>query len=402
MEHPFILLFSNSNRRILGVMSGTSLDGIDIADVSVTGSGKDLQWTLNGFYSQPYSDGLQEILLLNSDSETGSLPQITVLGDIVAQEYESAIHSAIGEWGTDLSDYSAVGSHGQTLFHQPELLQLDSFSGVGSIQIGDPAMMSHRLGIPVVGDFRVADMAFGGHGAPLVPYFDYVTFCDPNESRLLINIGGIANITALPAASGLQDIRAFDTGPGNMILDVASRQFLGEEFDRDGRTASRGTVSSILFDELVSDEWFAAAPPRSTGREMFSAAYNQRVFGSAEALGLSTEDLLATLTSFSARTILDAWERFVRPDIEIDSVLVSGGGIYNKALMSILRGGFRGIPVSTTAAVGVDPDAKEAVCFAVLAHETLNGVPTGVPGATGASRSAVLGKICLPPTEIQR
>jgi anhydro-N-acetylmuramic acid kinase len=382
MEHPFASLFSGKDRRVLGLMSGTSLDGVDVADVSVRGSGSAITWELNGFHEYAYSDGLKEVLLRNSHEKTASLAQITVLQDVIAREYEGAILSALSNWGSQLEDYDAIGSHGQTIYHQPVPLQIDGFSGIGTTQIGDPAMLAQRLGVPVVGDFRVADMALGGQGAPLV--------------RLLINIGGIANMTVLPAGCTLDEVLAFDTGPGNMLLDAAARRYLGAAYDKGGAVADTGQTSDALLAELLSDPWFASPPPRSTGRELFSTDFAERVFERSDFLQLTTADVLATLAAFTSRTIVDSWERFVNSDVHVHTAIISGGGIRNRAIMKALEIDFGDISVSTSSEFGVDPAAKEAICFALLASETLNGTPTGVPSVTGAASAAILGKICLP------
>jgi len=396
MNHPFLNLFTSSSRRILGLMSGTSLDGIDIADVRITGSGDDLTWELAGFCSTPYSEGIKEILYRNSQAEHCSLIEFTLLGDLLAQEYEKAILNAVADWGTSLGDYDAIGVHGQTIYHQPDPVQLAGRALTGTLQVGDPSALAARIGVPVVGDFRVADMALGGQGAPLVPYFDYVTFRDAKENRMLVNLGGIANITILPASAGHEGVYAFDTGPANMILDALALQFLGAAFDDGGNMASSGTPDPTLLGELLDHPFFERKPPRSTGRELFSPRYVNELKERSDALGLSTENLFATVAAFTADSILLAWERFVKSDLSLSRILISGGGVHNRAVMDRLKSGFHPIPVQTTDIYNVEPEAKEAICFAVLAHETLNGVPTNMPGATGASRQTVLGKICLP------
>ncbi len=396
MNHPFSILFSSSERRILGLMSGTSLDGIDIADVRITGSGDDLTWHLSASYSVSFSDVIKEILLRNSQPEHASLVELTLLGDLLAREYEGAILSALDDWGTTIGDYDAAGVHGQTIYHQPEPVLLAGHTLTGTYQVGDPSILSARLGLPVVGNFRAADMALGGQGAPLVPYFDYVTFRDARENRMLINLGGIANFTVLPADSGVDGVFALDTGPANMILDFLAKRYLNVAFDAGGEMAMSGSPDATLLGELLDHPFFDRKPPRSTGRELFSAKYMEELIVRAGALGLSTEDLFATVAAFSADSILIAWERFVKSDLPLSRILVSGGGVHNRAVMDRLKNGFDPIPIQTTDEYGVDPDMKEAICFAVLAHETLNGVPTNVPGATGASGQTVLGTICLP------
>ena len=396
MNHPFSILFKSTERRMLGLMTGTSLDGIDIADVHISGSGDELTWSLKGYRSVPYRDGVKEILLRNSQAESASLVELTLLGDLLAQEYEEAILFAVAGWHVSLSDFDAVGVHGQTMYHHPDEVRLAGRLVSGSFQAGDPSVLAARLGLPVIGDFRVADMALGGQGAPLVPYFDYVTFRHATEHRMLINLGGIANATILPANADVDEVYAFDTGPGNMILDALAVKYLDAPFDEGGEMALRGTPDATLLAELLKHPFFDRKPPRSTGRELFSARYVNELIARCDALGVSTEDLFASVAAFTADSILCAWERFVKSDLSLSRILISGGGVHNRAVMDRLEKGFHPVPVQTTYEYDVDPDAKEAICFAVLAHETLNGVPTNIPGATGASRPTVLGKICFP------
>lgn len=396
MDHPFRELFDGSERRIIGLMSGTSLDGIDVADVRISNTGSQLSWRMEGFYSTAYSSGVRDILLRIASARNTSITEVTLLGDLLASEFEQGIRAALTAWGSSPGDYDAIGLHGQTICHQPDPTEWAGHSVTGTFQAGDPSILANRLGLPVVGDFRAADMALGGQGAPLVPYFDFVTFLDEKESRMLVNLGGIANVTVLPRGGILPVVQAFDTGPANMVLDALAEIFLHAAFDKNGETASAGVVHDILLEELLCNPFFKKKPPRSTGRGLFSSDYVHAMITRAGELGISTNDLFATAAALTADSILMAWERFVKSDVQVDRVLVSGGGVLNRTVMSRLRNGFHPVPFHTTHKYGVDPKAKEAICFAVLAHETLNGVATSLPGVTGASRSTILGKICLP------
>lgn len=238
-------------------------------------------------------------------------------------------------------------------------------------------------------------MALGGQGAPLVPYFDYVYFGDPRENRALLNIGGIANVTVLPAGAAPADIHAFDTGPGNMIMDALTRRFFSQPYDEDGHIAARGRAREEVLQILLDDPYLRRIPPKSTGREYYGAGYVDRLVALAGP-GCPAEDLVATATAYTAATIADAFSRFILPQTPIDAVITSGGGTRNPVLLEALRDRLAPARVDPSDTYGLDADAKEALCFAVLAHETLQRVPTGMPGVTGASKPALAGKICLP------
>ena len=382
-------------RRIVGLMSGTSLDGVDTAIVDVSGSGREIAFTLRHFQSRPYAAALHALLLENSAPETSSVMDISQLNVRLAHEYAAAVQDALAAAGLTASGIDAIGSHGQTVFHVPEPAGCAGEPVRSTLQLGDPSTLANLLGIPVVGDFRLADMAAGGQGAPLVPYFDYACFTSHTEHRLMLNIGGIANVTALPKDASPADVFAFDTGPGNMVIDALVRRFWDAAFDAGGRRAATGSVHPALLDHLLTDPYFDRPPPKSTGRELFSAAYVERLLATAAAHGVRRpEDVLATTAALTVEAIGRAVERFVAPVLPPDRVLVSGGGVHNAWLMRRLAERLRPAAVQSIAALGLDPDAKEAVCFAVLAHETLNGVPANIPRATGARQSVILGKIC--------
>jgi anhydro-N-acetylmuramic acid kinase len=392
-----MLLETSLSRTVIGVMSGTSLDGIDVAVARIEGSGAALTLETLGFCSIPYSDDLRDLLLVNSTPASSSVRALSQLNVRLAHAYAEAIRLLMRNTGLSLDAVDAVGCHGQTVHHVPDAADCAGLPTRSTLQIGDPSTLAGLLGLPVVGDFRLADMALGGQGAPLAPYFDYVYFSDATEDRGLLNIGGIANLTVLPRAGGIDRVTAFDTGPGNLLIDALARRFIDRPFDANGRFAAQGTVRERLLASLLEDRYFETPPPKSTGREYFDADYVSRLLEAAERLGVSQpEDILATTTAFTAATIAGAYARFIAPKQTVDRFLVSGGGVHNAFLMEELTHRLAPALVSSTLTSGLDPDAKEALCFAVLAHETLNGVPSNVPGATGASRPAILGKICLP------
>lgn len=396
MSNPFHSLFNSDDRIVVGVMSGTSVDAVDVATVRVKGSGLDLQFDVLGMFSSPFEPELAKEVLKNSAPETSSVRSVTLLNVRLAHSFAQAIGEALEAIDQSMDDVDAIGLHGQTLYHQPEGVTVAGLSISSTLQVGDPSVLANLIGCPVVGDFRLADMALGGQGAPLVPYFDYVSFRHETESRLLLNLGGIANFTVLPANCGMNDVTAFDTGPANMVLDGLSNQLYGESFDENGSHAAKGDVDEIWLSELTTHPYFDSVPPKSTGRELFSSDYTDQFIRTAEKRGLSKSDMLATASALTIRSIFEAYERFVAPSTTVDRIIVSGGGVYNDVLLSGLQKIFGGIIVETTAEHGLDPRAKEAVCFAILAHETLNGVVTNLPSVTGARHSTILGKICIP------
>jgi anhydro-N-acetylmuramic acid kinase len=297
---------------------------------------------------------------------------------------------------TTRDDLDLVGSHGQTVHHLPEPSDCAGKEVRATLQIGNPSTLATQIQVPVVGDFRSADVALGGQGAPLVPYFDYVTCTASDEDRGLLNLGGIANLTVLPANGVPAEVRAFDTGPANMVIDALAERFFDRPYDPDGQHAADGTPDHDLLADLLAGDFFHREPPKSTGREDFGADYVDRLLGAAQSRSLSSEDTMATATLLTAASVYQAYARYVRPDQSIDALIVSGGGVHNDTLMTMLENAFSPIPVRSATAYDLDPDAKEALCFAVLAHETVNGVPTNLPSVTGASESALLGSISVP------
>ncbi|MDZ4701103.1 MAG: anhydro-N-acetylmuramic acid kinase [Rhodothermales bacterium] len=380
-------------RLVAGVMSGTSLDGVDVAIARLAGSGRGMTIELAAFSSIPYPTPLRDLLLANSAPETSSVRHLSQLNVRLAHVYAAAIRTALERMELKPADLDLIGLHGQTVHHVPDAEDCAGVPTRSTLQIGDGSTLANLLGVPVVGDFRMADMALGGQGAPLVPYFDYVFFGDDAEHRALLNIGGIANITVLPAGAPPSEVFAFDTGPGNMLIDALARQFFDRAFDHDGRIAAGGRVRAELLDTLLADPYLARIPPKSTGREYYGRTFVDWFVAQA-GRDCSPEDLLATVTAYTAAAVADAIERFV--SLRIDAVIASGGGVRNPVLMAALTERLAPVRVSTTDQFGLDADAKEALCFAVLGHETMQRVATGMPRVTGATKAALAGKICLP------
>ncbi|MBV8221969.1 MAG: anhydro-N-acetylmuramic acid kinase [Candidatus Eremiobacteraeota bacterium] len=375
--------------RIIGLMSGTSLDGIDAAAIDVERHGDRLDIELLGHSTAPYAPELRAALEAALPPKQGSTRDVCALNARVASAFADAAMHLCTRSSVDFATINAIGSHGQTLYHmtsgRPETRS--------TLQIGSPAIIAQSTGVTCVGDFRVADVAAGGEGAPLVPFVDYLLLRSDTEHRLALNIGGIANVTWLPAGCGPEQVRAFDTGPGNMLIDACIRfESHGvQRYDRSGATAQSGRVSQALVDELMEEPWFRRPSPKSTGREEFGEAYAGDVLQRAANLGITGPNLIASVTALTAHTIAAAVPR------EVHRIIVSGGGVHNRALMAMIeelldKRGVQAI-IERSDAFGMPVDAKEAMAFAVLAHEALHGRANNLPSATGARAGVIMGVI---------
>ncbi len=382
---------------LLGLMSGTSVDGIDAALVEFEGQGDGLKWTLPGFTCVPWAVELRAAIL-DACRPDARLQTIVALNVRLGEAFAEAAKVAADKMGVSLADIGCIASHGQTVWHQPTPLTIAGQAVTGTLQIGEPSVIAARTGCVVVADFRTADMAVGGQGAPLVPFADYALFHSATETRVVQNIGGIANLTYLPAGGGLEEVIAFDTGPGNMLLDALMQRITegARQYDAEGAFAGRGNICAPLLELFLDDPYFALPPPKTTGREQFGQAYADRFYQEAQKFGCGNEDILATATRLTAQTIARACRDWLPAQGPIDTVIVGGGGTANLPLMQMLRDLLAPARITTSAEFGLPDDAKEAVAFALLAYETLHGRPSNVPSATGAKSAAILGKIVLP------
>jgi anhydro-N-acetylmuramic acid kinase len=377
---------------IVGLMSGTSADGIDAVVAEIVGSGRQLRARVLAHVHRPFSSAMrQRILRLCLH---GTVAEICELNFVLGEQFARAALAVIRRAKCQPGDIAAIGSHGQTIHHLPNART------PSTLQIGEAAVIAERTGITTVADFRVRDMAAGGQGAPLVPYADWALFTDQTRPRIVQNIGGIGNLTFLPPRAELDDVIAFDTGPGNMVMDalVMALSRGRQTFDRDGRWAARGRVSEKLLAELMTHPFLRRRPPKTTGREEFGEVFIQRVLASARRLRLGPEDTIATATAFTAASIADAYQRFIFPKLKAGKrgalqIILGGGGARNPTLRRMLAERIGAGELLTHEDFGIANAAKEALAFAILAHETLLGKPGNVPSATGARRAVVLGKI---------
>ncbi|MBI4429973.1 MAG: anhydro-N-acetylmuramic acid kinase [Ignavibacteriales bacterium] len=377
----------------IGMISGTSADGIDAVLVTINGTGESTRIRQHSFASYPYPKKFKEWLLASSQPGKGTVDQICELNILSALFFADAAKRLARKSGVALSEIELIGSHGQSIHHIPDERQRFGKKVRSTLQIGDPSTIAKLTGVVTVGDFRTADMAVGGQGAPLVPFLDYVLFRSKKKSRLLLNLGGIANMTALPKNCSIEKVSAFDTGPANMIIDGLMKKFYGRPFDRGGEVAQTGRVIPALMNWMSRLKYFELEPPKSTGRELFSAEYLRRLLQHS---GRNRKnDVIATVTEFTAYSVHGQYQRFVHKRKPVDEVIASGGGVHNKTMMLALRRYFSPIPVVPIEHLGVSSDAKEAILFAVLANQTITEQPSNVPGATGAQKPVVLGKICL-------
>jgi anhydro-N-acetylmuramic acid kinase len=393
---------------VAGVMSGTSADGVDVALVKVhaANAGKSARrkpgrgrrvspsrpsFQLLGHAGYPYPKNLRAAVLAAMNASSARVPDLARLNFLLGEVYAQAVLSAQRQFRVKTE---LVGCHGQTIFHQGDAQTFLGRRIAVTWQTGEGAVIAARVGVPVVSDFRPADMAAGGKGAPLVPFFDYLFFRDERIGRIVQNIGGIANLTAIAPGTSSGDVVAFDTGPGNMLIDAVTERLFGVPLDRDGRMAASGKVLEDVVKALLREPFFRKRPPKTAGREEFGKEFAQaflRRCGRAAKV-----DVVATATAFTARSIADAVRRFViRPPNAYREFVVGGGGANNPTLLAMLANelGTLGLSLRVSDEFGVPSAAKEAMAFAVLAYETWNRRPSNVPSATGAKRPAILGKI---------
>jgi anhydro-N-acetylmuramic acid kinase len=376
---------------VAGVMSGTSADGVDVALVRFRGQGNYLHLDLLGHHHLAYPKPIRRAVLAAMNAASTSVPELARLNFRLGDFYADAVLQA--QKKTRAGKLELVGCHGQTIYHQGEPATYLGKKIACTWQTGEGAVVAARLGVPVVSDFRPADMAAEGKGAPLVPFLDFVIFRDPYQGRIVQNIGGIANLTAIPAKSDLRDMLAFDTGPGNMVIDQLMQILFNKPYDRNGAVARSGSILKPILEEMLRAAYFQRKPPKTAGREEFGREYAEAVLRKCGPA--AKPDIIATATALTAHSIARAVERFVLPTGKYRQFIVSGGGTNNHALLQMLKDETTklGLKLKHSDDYGIPSQAKEAVAFALLAYQTWLRQPGNVPSATGAKKPAVLGKI---------
>jgi anhydro-N-acetylmuramic acid kinase len=382
-------------------MSGTSADAIDVALARISGAPPQLNAKLLNHTSINFPPRLRKEILRVAEQQPISAGQLSQLNFRLGETFAEAALTACRRFRIATKKIALIGSHGQTIFHQGRPILYLGRPTASTLQIAEPAIIAARTGITTVADFRPADIAQGGQGAPLVPYADYLLYRHEKLGRVSLNLGGIANITVIPANAKPSQVFAFDTGPANMLIDALVAHFAHgrQRYDKEARLAQQGRSIPALLDELMRDPYLKLPPPKSTGREYYGRAYVERLLRLGRRHKAKPNDLIRAVTIFTALSIVDALNRFVLPKTKIDQLIVSGGGARNPLILAQLAAALPQIEIVRSSQLGVPEDAKEALAFAILAYETFHGRPSNLPSATGARRPAILGKISYAPPQ---
>jgi anhydro-N-acetylmuramic acid kinase len=380
---------------VVGLMSGTSSDGVDAALVKISGSGLKTRVELIDFETYPYPKEVKEMAIAVANSAKSSLDLICCfnfkLGDIFAEAVQNILNKA----GVKHDRVSFIGSHGHTIRHLPEGAPGSHDKIPSTLQIGEPSVIAERTGITTIADFRPRDIAAGGLGAPLAPFGHFLLFSKKNKSRIIHNIGGISNLTYLPKNGNIDDVIAFDTGPGNMLIDgLVIKLTQGEkQYDKNGEWAARGKINEDILSMMMAHPFIKKSPPKATGREEFGEFYLKEILLKASQLKISGDDLMATITTFTSESIILNYEEHVFKSGLPSEIIFCGGGAQNIFLMNTIKNKLPGLTISTTEKHGIPPDALESVVFAILANETFHGNISNLPSVTGAKKKVILGKI---------
>lgn len=379
---------------VCGLMSGTSLDGVDVAIVELNQSSGKIDFKLLFFntidYEPQLKEKLQKVVLPNSQT-----PEISSMNMLLGEVYANAVLNTIDKAGLKKEDIDLISSHGQTIFHEPVKREIDRYHRPNTLQIGDIGVIAELTGIPTIGDFRTRDVAVGGQGAPLVPFADFHLFRSEEYGRALVNIGGITNFTILPPNSRQDDVIAYDTGPGNMLIDAFVEFYTNgkQHYDVDGHLASQGKINEKWLEGLLKHTYYAKEAPKSTGREEFGKDYAELLWEQGHDLGITELDRISTITALTARTLAFELNKFIAKS-QVHEVYISGGGVHNQTLLNeIDRHLYNGIKVRKIEELGMSSDAKEAVVFALLGYLGFQKQYNNLPQATGAAKEVVMGKI---------
>ncbi len=390
--------------RVIGMMSGTSADGIDAVLVRIDGAPPTITSKFEAHHHIAFRSTVRQAVLRIANGSATTSAELSQLNSFLGEEFARAAIAACQKWGVRLSDIGLIGSHGQTIYHQGIASKFLGARAIAStLQVGEPSIIAERTGVPTIADFRPADMAAGGQGAPLVPFVDYLLYRDEARGRVALNIGGIANVTVIPAGAQPRDLMAFDTGPGNMIVNavVEATSKGSARLDRDARIALRGNTIFELLDHLMREPYLRIKPPKTAGREQFGREYAQKFVAWGKKHRAKTADLVRTATVFTSLSIADAFQRFIFGRANIDDLIVAGGGAQNPLMMAQLAAALPKLQIVPAEDFGVPSQAKEAFAFAMLAYEGYHGRPNNLPSATGARHSVVMGKLVRPNSDVQ-
>ena len=386
---------------VLGMMSGTSADGIDVALTRIAGAPPRLNAKLLGLVSSRFPPALRKEILRVAEQQPISAGELSQLNFRLGEVFAEAALQACRRFRVSPAKIALIGSHGQTIFHQGRAVPYFGRATASTLQVGEPSVIAARTGITTVGDFRPADMALGGQGAPLVPYADYLLYRDAKRGRVSLNLGGIANVTVIPAGAKPSQVFAFDTGPANILIDALVAHFTRgrQRYDEGGRLAMKGRDIPLLSALLLKEPYLYQPPPKSTGREYFGAEYVRKIIALGRKYRAKPNDLIRAATWFTLTSLRLAMEMFVLPKTKVQQLIVSGGGAKNPLLYGMLKQFYEhnGIEVMTSKEFGIPAEAKEAFAFALMAYETFHQRPSNLPSATGAYGTAILGKICHAP-----
>ncbi|MDE2127245.1 MAG: anhydro-N-acetylmuramic acid kinase [Armatimonadetes bacterium] len=381
-------------------MSGTSCDGVDAVAASFAILDRGVEWHVRAFECFPYEAAMRSALL-NLCQPAAPISEALLAGVVLGEKFAEAAFTVANAAGLEISDIDFIASHGHTIWHQPTAHEFAGNTAAGTLQIGEPAVIAARTGRPAISNFRTADVALGGQGAPLAPVVDYELFASDSCTRAVLNLGGIANVTVIPAGANVDEVVAFDIGPANMVLDWLAERFTSGELrcDKDGHLALAGRADAETVAAELDAAWFRKAPPKSTGRELFGNCWCERFLDACGRRHLSSADTMATAAAITVGAVSDAFASFVVTAVPVSEVIVCGGGVHNPALMDGLKQALAPALVSPHEAYGVSSDAKEALAFAMLGLRAVRGLPTALPRVTGAASSSIGGVFSVPPAD---
>lgn len=381
--------------KAIGLMSGTSADGVSAVIVEIKGNWINTKFRIIAHKTYPYTNEVKEKIFELFNPNTSTVEKICIMNFILGKIFAETVIRIVKESGMRMDEIDFIASHGQTIYHNPSKTKIGKYQVKSTLQIGEPSIIAEETGILTIADFRPKDMAVNGEGAPLTAYADYIIFRSKKFSRAIQNIGGIANVTFIPKEASMNNVIAFDTGPGNILIDyIVNRLTNGKlSYDPYGKIASRGEISEELLEWLMQHPYLKRKPPKTTGRRDFGHKFAKKILERAAQLKLRNEDLIATLTKYTAKSIAESYRKYL-PEIP-DEMIIGGGGSYNKTLINMIREELEGVKIRFHDEFGIPVQAKEPLLMVILANELIHGHFNNIPSATGAKRKVIMGKIVL-------